>query len=819
MSGNSKQVVLDVLKSDDWMLGRDLVFFIQKDKSDTLLTQEYIRRFNTQSYLPPVNGETPPDNGYKVYMQNFILDHPRLSFDNVDITSSRASLRMTVLGGNQVGLKQVGGYWYPQRIDRIEPLVGPELRLRLELSDVPGYVADDGSLTLDLRNSDDFVLTFSDSTRIRTLGGDFFKALFRALPDEKRIWSFGRIEHGDDDLLRPESFLLRTQRNPAVGKAPLENTDEVVDGALVGLVSMVASTGGQDLPGPEYPYLIPDDSDDYSATVLLERYRVALATVVKGLPRQYFKNLELKIEREDNGDLTATAVSGELLVQDDRYIDSYEEENDRGSVHCEAHVRTVTAELPVKDLLKFRVSKDRVFMELIADQVAHVVFENYVEISATPHPWLWGKSLIGYWTCDVRLIIQGEWTTEDIQGATLKLEHFKSDVYSLGNLKKIWGAPVEDAEKTLSAKHAIWGFSVFFNAFRNNVTTKGAFLSLRAALAKDLRTDLYMRDVIEQTIKLNFGGAILSDEQHLPRDIACFGKVAPRLTTFTATPLEEMVIHGGKLQLATVPAQADVNWTVERIEGSTDETGGFHQDIKGLYLAPGATGIRGEFTRVRVTATDERTGFASSALLTVVKNALQISPLLEVCQVGDAGVNLKADCIDPGELHWRILGSQPFGTLTHKTGTANTYVPGGDLADRSFIVEEIEVRNSLTGESRNLCLVTQMIGKRPADVLVDQRDVEQGKVWLSITAGGQVGISELSVVHGPGRIASDETGKPYYQAATESPAHFCVVRAFWVPIPDFPFNFEGFIVLPLPLGEHTRAYQDLEQAALRATRR
>ncbi|AFO47354.1 hypothetical protein [Pseudomonas putida] len=171
MSSNSKQDLLEWLQSDYRMLGWNTIFAIQKDKADTLLTQEYIRRFKTSSYLDPISGETAPDNGYKVYMQNFVLDHPRLSFDNADITGSRASLRMKILGGNQVGLKQVGAHWYPQRIDRIEPLVGPELRLRLELSDVPGYVADNGALTLDLHNSDDFVVTFSDSRRVRELGG------------------------------------------------------------------------------------------------------------------------------------------------------------------------------------------------------------------------------------------------------------------------------------------------------------------------------------------------------------------------------------------------------------------------------------------------------------------------------------------------------------------------------------------------------------------------------------------------------------------------------------------------------------------------
>ena len=824
MSSNSKQDVLDWMKSGSRMMGWDSIFAIHKDKADALLTQEYIRRFNTSSYLAPVNGETPPDNGYKVYMQNFILDHPRLSFDNADITSSRASLRMKILGGNQVGLKQVGGHWYPQRIDRIEPLVGPELRLRLQLSDVPGYVDDDGALTLDLKNSDDFVLTFSDSRRIRALGGEFFRDKFQNLEDHQRVWSFGRIEHGDDEVLRPDSFLLRTQRNPAVALSPMQDDDAPeVDGALLGLVRNVASEGAQNTPGPEFRYLLPDDSDAYSATVLFDRGVVMLGTLLNGLPREFFKDLELKIERADNGDLTATAVGGVIPEQEDTYVDDYQASNNSGHVHCRARVDIVARELPLKDVLKFRISKDRVSMELETVHTADAWFKDYEVISSWPDNYDVGAYFIGQWFCDVRVMIRGEWRVGDIQGGSLSVENFITSMapHPLGNLpQKLAGDPYEGEWAAHSIWHFFWAFGLPYDAF-TSTSTSGIFGALRRALYKDLGTNFYTREVVEKTIKLNFGGAILSGEQHLPSDVACFGSVAPQSTTFAVTPLEKVVSHGSKLRLATVPGQANVIWSAESVEGSPDDPGNFDQHTNGLYLAPGASSIRDAFTRVRVTATNPDTGFASSALLTVVKNALQISPLLEVCQVGDEGVSLKADTVAEGELQWRILGSQAHGRLALAAGTANTYVPGANLRGERFIVEEVEVSNRQTSESRTLCIVTQMTGNgnRPDDVIVDKLDDQLGRVWLSVSGGGQVGVSELSVVHGPGRINTDEDGKLYYQAESASPAHFCVVRAYWEPIPNWPnFSFEGFIVLPLPLGEHSQAYQTLEQAAQRATR-
>ncbi|AFO47355.1 hypothetical protein T1E_1500 [Pseudomonas putida DOT-T1E] len=620
--------------------------------------------------------------------------------------------------------------------------------------------------------------------------------------------------------MRPESFILRTQRNPSVALAPMESDDaDDVDGALVGLVAMGPSNGPQNMPGPEYRYLIPDDNGDYSATVLLDKAWVALATVLSKLPLEFFTNVEFKFERAENGDLTATAIAGVIPSETESSVHPYHEQNLRGSVDCRAYIDFITDELPLKDVLKFHVSGDRVSMELVTVHTATADFTQYKEIVATPHSWTWGYACVGLWHAEIDVKITASWQIQDLQGATLKLEEYGHHIYPKDGSFKFEGDPYEDQVMALSLFHVLWGVTVATTSFASLASARDPLAAARAALAKDLRSDLYMEELIDKTIKLNFGGAILAGERHMPRDIACFGIVAPQLTTFAVTPLEKIVTHGSTLQLATVPAQANVTWSVESVEGSTDDPGHFDQHTHGLYLAPGAAGIEGEFTRVRVTATVPGSGFASSALLTVVKNALQVSPLLSVCQVGDEGVSLKADSVVEGPLQWRILGASPHGRLAQESGTANRYIPGENLPDKSFIVEEVEVRNSLTDEHRTLCIVTQMTLKRPSDVVVDKRDEQHARVWLSIHLSGASGVDQLTVVHGPGQIDIDEDGKPYYQADAASPAHFCVVGVVWRLSPELPITLEGFIVLPLPLGQHSQAYQALEQAAQRATRR
>ncbi len=91
----------------------------------------------------------------------------------------------------------------------------------------------------------------------------------------------------------------------------------------------------------------------------------------------------------------------------------------------------------------------------------------------------------------------------------------------------------------MSLFHVLWGVAAPNVSFVSLRTDRGPLAAARAALAKDLRSDLYMEELIDKTIKLNFGGAILAGERHMPRDIACFGSVAPQLTTFAVNPLEK----------------------------------------------------------------------------------------------------------------------------------------------------------------------------------------------------------------------------------------------------------------------------------------
>lgn len=812
MAGNSKAELLSWLRAEDRLMGYDLIFALDKNKTDTLLTQEYIRRFNSNAYFPPISGETTPDNGYQVYMYGFLLDHPRLSFDNADITGSRASLRMRIVAGNQLDLKQAGAHWYPQRIDRIGPLAGPELHLRLELSRVPVYVDDGGEIILDLRDSDDFLLTFSKSNRIRQIGGAFFREKFRALPDEQRVWSLGRIAQGNDQLLQPDSFVLRTQRNPAVELSPMMEGDAAdVDGAVLGLVKMVGNQRDLATPGEGFKYLIPKTDEHFSAAIMHQSVQGLMASIFKVLERAGLQNTQLRMTYQPQsalinfmGEFVFKGIPGRRVsVLESHpalppYVGTYD-------AYASGSIDALT--LPVENFQgTLEIGRDKVRLRIPFKFVLPVRLEEFYEYS---HFEAWYNVPVTLrWPMEGIVDLTWEMGDSVMMVLTDRTIEFKTtDVHedfdwAPGGSGDLW-------EKGLAARVAL---AATIGKVAVGLCNTWAYEQWATTLIMNLAVSMDLKDIYSDIIRMNFGETVIPHEHHWVWSIATFGHVNPSLTTFSVNPLEDAVTTGSQLQFSTVPAQPRLTWSVEAAESSLDDPGHFHSDVSGLYLAPAASGMEGEFTRVRVTATAPN-GFSSSALITVVKQALALSPLLEVCQVGDEGVPLKAGQVGDGELHWRILGARAHGRLRSDSGPNNSYIPGDNIAGQSFLLEEIEVSNSLTLERQTMCVVTQMTAMRPSDVLVEQQDAVLRRVWLSISAGGQVGISELTVVHGPGQIATDSSGKPYYQAPAASAAHFCVIRAYWEPMPGFPFAFEGFIVLPLPLQAHAAAYQTLEQAA------
>jgi hypothetical protein len=334
MSNNSLASLLAWMKDNTRMLGWGMVVALERRKTNLIVLQEYIKRFSESSYLPPIRGDVEIVAGRRMeVIHDYVMDVPVLSFENADLNDSKAMLTMAVAGGSQLTMEKESVGWKVYKVDDIDPLQGPKLYLDLLLNEVPGNVDVDGRVKLDLSKSDNFRLTFAGSQHEQRMGGDFFKDLFNQLPDEKRIYPLGKIDRGSNELMRPKSFVLRTQASaPAAWDA---SSSEYGEGAILALVRTEGRAGGN-FPGENYKYLIPDDAGDgYSATVLFDLNEFVMSFFTKELGG-LINNIEFSFERDSGSGQVhlAKAIGGSLTMPEVYVSKNYMDPDYEMGVEC-----------------------------------------------------------------------------------------------------------------------------------------------------------------------------------------------------------------------------------------------------------------------------------------------------------------------------------------------------------------------------------------------------------------------------------------------------------------------------------------------------
>ncbi|MEB2626689.1 hypothetical protein [Pseudomonas sp. YuFO8] len=166
--------------------------------------------------------------------------------------------------------------------------------------------------------------------------------------------------------------------------------------------------------------------------------------------------------------------------------------------------------------------------------------------------------------------------------------------------------------------------------------------------------------------------ALQLTQVRLPGDLAMFGHIDPKETTFTLDPLLSVVKAGEKqdFSIRQLGRRAStVTWTVRNVDGSRAVGTIIDKGDTAEYEAPDAMSLDGNAVRNMVTATytDSVTGkeVTASALVTVVLENLVVTPSLLQLDMGDdkrQSITLKATSLSGSTLTWKLLGD--LGTLT-----------------------------------------------------------------------------------------------------------------------------------------------------------
>lgn len=777
MADNSLDSILAWMKVESRLLGWGLVFAFERDKANLLIAQEYIRRFGEGSYLPPIKGEVPiVENKWMEFVHDFVMSSPRLSFVSTNINDSKALLTMNVMGGSQISLKKESAGWKPDKVHEIDPLEGPMLELELHLNQVPGDVEIDGRVKLDLSESDNFRLTIGQTDHEQRMGGNFFKDLFNKLPDEKRIYALGKIQPGTNELMRPQSFELRTQASSPMVRD--SQSAEAGNGGILAFIRTLSRNGGN-FPGVGYKYLIPENpGKDYSATVLFDRRRVAGAVLLDEIKRGLnIKGDAFEFAFDDLGDVTSAKThSGRVLLP---------------RISNETSFPVGGLDIPIISSLSPLEFKTQLNPLTVSFSKDKIIVEWRPDASAILTGAIGHLPILTEATARFDLRIEYEFVGDENGGETTLQQtayQFEGAVdYSLGGLPDEWLPLTNFLSKLITRVAMEDGVEVYI---------KNWFKSLVA-------TDIPINAYLQETIKLNFGQAIQGNEIYAPNDIGYFGRINPTQTSFVVSPMEPLLKQGSTQQFTTVPLVAGVQWKVEPVEGSgTPGT----INSSGMYQAPPAASISGRYTRVRVTATTPDTGYFSSALVTAVVNELTVNPLIQFCEVGGT-VELSAGQLGSGPLQWKIKNPVPdeSGTVlpSDKPGGDHTYHHGPAVGDKTFVLDEIEVK-SATGAVRSVHVLALKMTPT-LEVKIEHTDLSQGLVQLKAIFMNQPWDAEWFLpLGGPGSI--DSTG--LYRADLTTTDRFALIHA---KVPFGPVLLEGILILPLPLVEFPKVLELLSQ--------
>ncbi|MGY3173703.1 hypothetical protein ACVWYU_003106 [Pseudomonas sp. TE12234] len=174
-----------------------------------------------------------------------------------------------------------------------------------------------------------------------------------------------------------------------------------------------------------------------------------------------------------------------------------------------------------------------------------------------------------------------------------------------------------------------------------------------------------------------------------------------------------------------------------------------------VYRAPPAHAMTGPFNRLLVIASDPASGERSVSLVTVQASAITINPLIQLCYHGQK-VELSAGQLDGSALNWSIKNPVPgeSGQLVKSTepGGDHTYIAGPRVANKTYVLDEIEVSNS-QGDTRSAHVLVLQIDPGVTVKPVEKPNLPPGQIQLQAVVNGRVLEAEWSLpLGGPGWI-------------------------------------------------------------------
>jgi hypothetical protein len=775
----SKQSLDDFLKemaAEPKTLRWDVIAAFDRDKTNYLLLQEYISRFNTASIIPPYDSFVGT-GGTVHYLRDVQFDSPRLRFDGATLTDGRARCVMRTVGGIVYETSSTQGIQRAQikRLGFIDGLVGPIMTMTIFLVNAPGHVTNEGSVELDLagNGATEFLFTGVDTRFEEDKLGAHLRKWFETLKDPQKKFTLGELRPNPEDALQPGHFRVLTR--PARGAA-VRGADNFGDGEVLLLIGLDDRSG--DIPSGEgsLPYFLPEG---FSSNLVISFEQVVsrmLLKTIEGL--KMFEALEyqaigagkfMRYEATkgglDSGDKlpvvpplgTDVGLEGVEIPFVSREPWSFSLVNGAMQMQWAGRVRTrgvVLRSLIVGGIIEIR------------EYEATVLVDWDIKCRFIP---LLGKDEAGNTVIRVQTDVEKKFITE-IEGGTgqdeLKpvlddyLARYEVPTMQLDHL----AAELEDV-------------SLSIDAFRLNGL-------------------LFANDSV-----------VVPRVIHQPGDLTALGDLAPKLTTNRLSNNEPVVVANSTFTFEVIPPLEGVQWSVAALEG--DPTGEEYVGVieNGIYRAPTAASFNFAYRRVIVTAS--KGDWSAKAMVHVVASPVSVFPMVNTVNLtlpGDpnAGYVVWAGSANKQALDWTISGNAG-GRLELDENSdvqdARVYYPptefpddGANELDQSIRIDRIEVKQGDGPPILCEMFLPKLASPNCFFKYTEEEDGIQFSFWGTKNDGSEMELSPVNWYKLSGKGDLSQSGK--YTPPAAGGEHYIAVAAFYNT--EF-IPFWNFVIIPLPL--------------------
>lgn len=692
MTTYSLDALTNRMKGKSVTLGWDAVVFMNRAKVNSLLEQQYITRFNKESFLKRIFGAPfmTPDKSEYLEMSGLILSHPRLSFEKASLRDSRATATMDIVSGTvsyvRKGSGQLPGavlYSYVVGANQ-----GYTMTMDIDLAASRGTVNEQGKVIVDIGDGYNCRCNLVNESRAQETLGDFFKALFLEQKPEDRVYELGMLDLRDVDLLAPRSFWIRTM---ATDEGKNRASDDYGEGAVVLLVRTKGNPQEGGDPGEgALDYLIPDDRHPATGKALYSGSLVLASRVVFDWYVQY-----------SVASMIGNGITFERILE---------------SNYTARSLKAVTGALPLPGYLhRWHDSPGR------KESVASVGEHKLTFYSADS---AYALRIVA--TQDAAL--QMSWSGLQLQPFVVHIwdftwldDYYYPDVEVTPSVNITFDPQVDSSNNTLTFKVRPLVANFSFNSrplidsytnlefwqgvYKNYDPSMQSKLGEYSALFRD--TARFKSFGIPEINVLAISNLLFPErnalqltEARLPGDLLMVGHIDPKETTFTLDPLLP-VVKAGDTQTFTIRQlgyrSSDVTWSVRSVDGSS----AVGTITNGEYLAPDVHLLDGSAIRNVVTATytDSTTGkeVTASALVVVVLTGVVVTPSMLLIEMDDRRqVRLKATSVGAGPFRWTPRSN--VGSL-HVEGDEAVYTPpSSDLPDHTLEAVLFDVEDTSTGE-------------------------------------------------------------------------------------------------------------------------